>query len=489
MQHGHVDELVKSRIDREIAEAKAAQQPTLDPTAEPVVTILFTESPDLEMGQQMPLHEADALFARLDAEHRGGGYYDKTDFRIDFTFQGEPHSYSGRQDFGDRDGSLIKHIREYQTFYLNDENWKDHLTRQGGPEAWAEDHASREAFLTEIIPYMELHCNLSRLEQEAQTRLASSDTLTPEETAYYGALVDYAMECRPLLNHGEPLPEMPKLTDFDQSLQDYKAQVEAEIAQEAADAGMTVEEYAAAGYEAPAQPQEVKEPPQQEAPEQQTKEPAASDYYYSINEGAARRAKEMNSFSDYKPGSATAEYRHYVDKAFALAQEQKKRVDPMYHEKIDSLLDTYARKLAANMNHGYEIDARVPSILIAGGSNFPVRQKEKQNAARDSNMQEWQYIQGLLDKIRSTGMGGIRQDDPQAIPKLQKKLAGLEKAQETMKAVNAYYAPLLCPADGGQTAQRQGNRRQQEKADAVAGQVLGAYGEEIPRSGARRECQ
>ena len=439
MQHGHVDELVKSRIDREIAEAKAAQQPTLDPTAEPVVTILFTESPDLEMGQQMPLHEADSLFARLDAEHRGGGYYDKTDFRIDFTFQGEPHSYSGRQDFGDRDGSLIEHIREYQTFYLNDEKWKDHLTRQGGPEAWAEDHASREAFLTEIIPYMELHCNLSRLEQEAQTRLASSDTLTPEETAYYGALVDYAMECRPLLNHGEPLPEMPKLTDFDQSLQDYKAQVEAEIAQEAADAGMTVEEYAAAGYEAPVQPQEVKEPPQQEAPEQPTKEPAASDYYYSINEGAARRAKEMNSFSDYQPGSATAKYRHYVDKAFALAQEQKRRVDPMYHEKIDSLLDTYARKLAANMNHGYEIDARVPSILIAGGSNFPVRQKEKQNAARDSNMQEWQYIQGLLDKIRSTGMGGIRQDDPQAIPKLQKKLDGLEKAQETMKAVNAYY--------------------------------------------------
>ena len=53
------------------------------------------------------------------------------------------------------------------------------------PEAWAEDHASREAFLTEIIPYMELHCNLSRLEQEAQRLLTSGDTLTPEETAYY----------------------------------------------------------------------------------------------------------------------------------------------------------------------------------------------------------------------------------------------------------------------------------------------------------------
>ena len=37
--------------------------------------------------------------------------------------------------------------------------------------------------------------------------------------------------------------------------------------------------------------------------------------YYPINEGAARWAKEMNSFSDYKEGSATAEYRAMVDKA------------------------------------------------------------------------------------------------------------------------------------------------------------------------------
>ena len=85
----------------------------------------------------------------------------------------------------------------------------------------------------------------------------------------------------------------------------------------------------------------------------------------------------MNSFSDYKQGSATAEYRHYVDEAVQIAERQKQRVDPMYHEKIDSLLDTYARKLAANMNKGYEIDARVPSILIAGGSNFPHKEERK----------------------------------------------------------------------------------------------------------------
>lgn len=110
--------------------------------------------------------------------------------------------------------------------------------------------------------------------------------------------------------------------------------------------------------------------------------------YYPINEGAARRAKEMNSFSDYKEGSATAEYRAMVDKAAAIAEKQKSRVDPMYHEKIDHLLDTYARKLAENMNQGFAIDARVPSVLIAGPSNFPVGKKEKQNRARDSNIEE-----------------------------------------------------------------------------------------------------
>ena len=56
--------------------------------------------------------------------------------------------------------------------------------------------------------------------------------------------------------------------------------------------------------------------------------------YYPINEAAARRAKEMNSFYDYKEGSATEEYRSIVDKAAALAERQKARVDPMYHEKI-----------------------------------------------------------------------------------------------------------------------------------------------------------
>ena len=159
--------------------------------------------------------------------------------------------------------------------------------------------------------------------------------------------------------------------------------------------------------------------------------------YHTINEEAARRANDMNSFRDYKAGSATAEYRRMVDAAAELAERQKQRVDPMYHEKIDRLLETYCRKLAENMNASYSIEARCPSILISGGGNFPVRKKEKQNAARDRNLEQWNYIQGLLDKIRGVGTGGISSDDQQAVEKLEARLAALEKNQEMMKAANA----------------------------------------------------
>ncbi len=159
--------------------------------------------------------------------------------------------------------------------------------------------------------------------------------------------------------------------------------------------------------------------------------------YYHIDEALAKRAKAAYSFYDYIPGSATAAYQKEVDRATEIAERQKHRVDPMYHDKIDGLLDSFARRLAENINKGNSITASCPSILIAGGSNFPVRKKEKQNARADANHGEYQEIQGLLDKIMSTGMGGISSDDPQALEKLRAKLAKLEKLQATMKAANA----------------------------------------------------
>lgn len=411
--------------------------PSLDPAVQPVVTIIWSESDRLQDGEQMPLARADALFKALDEEKRverekpgyEGSWYDKTKFCIDFTFKGERDNYEGRQDFGDGDGSLIDHIRGYHEYYAQDEHWKNHVLRNDGAKAWEQEKAQTDMLLHEFVPYLELHRNLSEQERTAADMLEAEAPLTPEQTAYFNAVLSHVDACREKLNSGDyDLPNPPQLADFDKELQDYKAHVEEEIAQEAAAAGTTVEEYAANGYEPVTQ---------EEAPEQAQEKAAVR--YYPIHEEAARRANDANSFRDYVPGSATAEYRRMVDHAAELAQEQKGSVDPMYHERIDTLLDTYARRLAENMNKHYEIEARVPSVMIAGSSNFPVRKKEKQNAARDRNMQEWQDVQGLLDKIRSTGMGGISADDPQAIQKLEAKLASLVEAQENMKAINAYY--------------------------------------------------
>ena len=263
LQKGQMDSFVKSEIESEIAVANAQRQIAQNPAAEPVVTILWSESPHLKDGQQMPLHEAEAVFKELDSARRHdreqpgytGHWYDKTKFRIDFTMQGQPDNYEGRQDFGDGDGSLIQHIRGYHEYYAQDESWKNHVLHHEGPEAWEADKAQRDMLLHEFIPYMELHCNLAAMEQEARRPLRSGETLTPEQTAYFNAVLDYVKECRPLLNQGQyHLPEPPQLADFDQSLQDYKKQIEAELEQEAAAAGLTVEEYVASDYEAPAQP-------------------------------------------------------------------------------------------------------------------------------------------------------------------------------------------------------------------------------------------
>ena len=263
LQKGQMDSFVKSEIESEIAVANAQRQIAQNPAAEPVVTILWSESPHLKDGQQMPLHEAEAVFKELDSARRHereqpgytGHWYDKTKFRIDFTMQGQPDSYEGRQDFGDGNGSLIQHIRGYHEYYAQDESWKNHVLHHEGPEAWEADKAQRDMLLHEFVPYMELHCNLAAMEQEARRPLRSGETLTPEQTAYFNAVLDYVKECRPLLNQGQyHLPEPPQLSDFDQSLQDYKKQIEAELEQEAAAAGLTVEEYVASDYEAPAQP-------------------------------------------------------------------------------------------------------------------------------------------------------------------------------------------------------------------------------------------
>ena len=231
---------------QEIQKEREAQQTTSEPT----VTVVWSESNKLRDGQTMPLSEAVKLFASLDEANRNIPGYDKTAFRIDFVMNGVADSYEGRQDFGDGDGGLIEHIEKYHAYYANNPDWDNYLLRNKGKEALDADKTQREMLLHEFVPYLKLHSNLSEMEQAAKTALQRGEDMSQTETAYYTALQQYVSDCRIALNQGNyELPPAPQLADFDVELQAYKQQVREEVAQEAASIGMTVEEYAASGYE------------------------------------------------------------------------------------------------------------------------------------------------------------------------------------------------------------------------------------------------
>lgn len=159
--------------------------------------------------------------------------------------------------------------------------------------------------------------------------------------------------------------------------------------------------------------------------------------YHEINEESARQAHNMMSFREYEVGSLTEEYRGYVNKAYDLADTvAEKRPDEA--ERIYGIAARYSKKLADNLNKKSRIGCMCPSIMISGAGNFPVRKKEKQNAAGDRNYQEWKEIQKLLDKIRKAGTGKevIMSGDADAVEKLEKKLEGLKENQNRMKAAN-----------------------------------------------------
>lgn len=159
--------------------------------------------------------------------------------------------------------------------------------------------------------------------------------------------------------------------------------------------------------------------------------------YYVINETAAKQARQMWSFWDYKEGSKTAEYKAKVDECYSLVD----KLPDNLKEKGEAIADRYARRLAEWYNKQFRIEMMCPSVMISGGSNFPVRKKEKQNAAQDRHYQLYEEIQQIPEQIEKllSGSNVIKSGDADALEQLQKKVEKAEALQNEMKAVNAYY--------------------------------------------------
>ncbi len=115
--------------------------------------------------------------------------------------------------------------------------------------------------------------------------------------------------------------------------------------------------------------------------------------YYPVSERLARLHKEAISFSDYKEGSQTAEYKQEVDSVYSLA---RKSGDP---EKSLYLADIFAKRLARWFDDMNRNGASCPSVMIAGPANFPTKKKERQNARHDALMHQYNKIMHLKEKI------------------------------------------------------------------------------------------
>lgn len=162
--------------------------------------------------------------------------------------------------------------------------------------------------------------------------------------------------------------------------------------------------------------------------------------YYDINESTARVAKEINSFSGYTPGSATAGYRATVDSVYEIVS-QIETSKPNLYEKALYMADRFAKKYAEYLNAYYRNEASCPSILVCGAGNFPTRKKEKQNSRRDSLMSEYKYLMEYKDRISDLlyKTQPIKANDADAIERLQDKINDLETSKKQMIAINAYY--------------------------------------------------
>ena len=193
-----------------------------------------------------------------------------------------------------------------------------------------------------------------------------------------------------------------------------------------------------AGAEAPAEQPEATTAEQAEQPTPENR-PETVPPYGSIDEETARNAHYCVHMGDYKPGSATASYRNSVNKAAQLVEQQKARVSAFYHDKLDALLNSYARRLAAWTNDYNRNQASYPSQFIAGAGNFNMRKHNRQMAREDSLWEEYRQIEAILDKIRSVGTGPVDLADPHAREMLTERLNSQRQMLEDAKTDNAYY--------------------------------------------------
>lgn len=212
-------------------EFKKYNNQPLNPEIAPVVTFIWSEHEAIKDNQKMSLFEANNLMKDLDskvvalkqeAQEKGDYYpYFKTKFQIEYVMNGETHTYTGRQDIGDGDGSLIDHIKDHGEKELPALLKYNAITQ--------DEFNTKTAFYKEITTYLQLHNELESVKdtsslETAHMQLITNSSVSPELKAeatqhlnYHQALSDYVDKSRHELNYNTgniKFPEFPQKSDY-----------------------------------------------------------------------------------------------------------------------------------------------------------------------------------------------------------------------------------------------------------------------------------
>lgn len=141
-----------------------------------------------------------------------------------------------------------------------------------------------------------------------------------------------------------------------------------------------------------------------------------------INEDAARRSKENMSFSDYRPGSATAKYNEYCKDADERAAEYPD--NPKAHEAAER----YKYEMGTWINKSNANGARHVSVMISGASNYNMRAHEKYMSREKTLYEDYEAINRRFNSAMHAALKPVIHDaDSDALGKLREKLAKEEE--------------------------------------------------------------
>lgn len=158
--NGESEKLQKEFLkDNENNQSMSIQEPEKALPGEPIVTVRFSEHPELSEGMKFPISQADRLLAELDKKQRSdhelyenSGWYHKTDFTVEYSINGEKNTFEGRYDIGDGDGSLTEHIKSYAQYMLKDDIIKSFSSDE---KELDENKRNYKYILNELIPLFE----------------------------------------------------------------------------------------------------------------------------------------------------------------------------------------------------------------------------------------------------------------------------------------------------------------------------------------------